>query len=257
MKLSLYLKKHWLKPIHELPGIFYITRRKGKKRLDVSRLDQIKKNLYNWEYWEYLINKDGEGLYQIEEERINDRNRTFRAIANFDYNLKPRQNYAVENARGRVLDVGAFDGKTLCYLWQKGFDCEGVDFGNTYLDIARENFIRVGGDPQKIVKGLFQKLPFEDNRFDTVISQETLEHFFFPEVMTKEIGRVLKNGGRFIGSTPLENRIDAETHILYYKLEGVKNLLLDAGFGIKDLVTIKNRPEDHDSNIIIWMAQKR
>ncbi len=254
-KFSFYFKEHKLKPYPGYPGVYHIVRRKGKKRLDISQLDLFKKKLDDWQFWDSLINNNNDEFYQIEEQRIKRQEKLFRFEKGGDYNLKERQEYAIEHAKGRILDVGFFDGKTLCFLLEKGNDCEGVDFGDTYVEVARENFRAAGGDPEKIIKGLFQNLPYKDETFDTVISQETLEHFFFPDIMIEEVRRVLKTGGFFIGSTPLENRIDSETHIVYYEESGVKALLED-GFKIRDFQLIKDLPQNQRPQLIVWTAEK-
>lgn len=256
LKFSFYLKKHTLKPYPDITGIYYIVKFKGKKRLKLSQLNLFKKNLNSYSFWDKLINYNNNELYQIETQRIQSHRENipnFNSNVNFD--LKERQKYAVKNAKGRILDVGFSYAITLCYLHQKGFDCEGVDFGDMYIEIGRKNFNHVGGDTKKLKKGLFQNLPYRNKTFDTVISQETIEHFLFPQVMTKEIWRVLKSGGYFIGSTPLKNKIDSETHIMYYTLEGIK-ALLEKYFKIKDLQLVKNLPSDHNPKLILWIAEK-
>ena len=78
---------------------------------------------------------------------------------------------------------------------------------------------------------------------------------FFPDIMLAEIRRVLKPGGSFVGSVPLENRIDSPSHIVYYTLSGINNLLSDY-FRIEELLTMKSRPTNKSENLIVWMAQK-
>jgi len=46
------------------------------------------------------------------------------------------------------------------------------------------------------------RLPFPDNRFDTVVIAEVIEHVESPFLLLKEIHRVLKEGGKIIITTP-------------------------------------------------------
>lgn len=45
-------------------------------------------------------------------------------------------------------------------------------------------------------------LPYEDNSFDLVISSEVIEHVLVPDRILTEAYRVLKDGGKFILTTP-------------------------------------------------------
>ncbi len=58
----------------------------------------------------------------------------------------------------------------------------------------------------KILNQIFfwdgNKLPFQDNDFDTVLCTEVLEHVSDTETFLKEMNRVLKPGGTFFFTTP-------------------------------------------------------
>jgi len=43
-------------------------------------------------------------------------------------------------------------------------------------------------------------IPFDDNFFDIIYSNQVLEHVLFPFELIKEVNRVLKKGGHFVGS---------------------------------------------------------
>ncbi len=253
MEMSFYFKKHTLKKIKNLEGIYYILKHKGKKRLIIKKLMEYKDNLYNISYWDKMINGNN-SFYNDEIKYINQK-KSYYKVFEKNTELKKRQSFALENAMENVLDVGCFDGKLMCFLHKQGIKCSGVDFCDVFLEIARKNFSLIEGNPQLIKKGLFQELPYSDKTFDTIISQETFEHFYFPRIMLNEIKRVLKKGGIFIDSVPLENRIDAVSHILYYTLDGLKNLLKQ-DFNIELLHTIKDYDSNKFRNLIIWKVKK-
>jgi SAM-dependent methyltransferase len=48
-------------------------------------------------------------------------------------------------------------------------------------------------------------IPFEDNEFDIFVTLDVFEHLFHPETVIKEIYRVLKPGGCYIMTVPIEN----------------------------------------------------
>ncbi len=77
------------------------------------------------------------------------------------------------------------------------------------------------------------KLPFKDNSFDVVSAFEVLEHLDEPWTAIKEINRVIKKDGRFLGSVAFLK----EFHSSYFHMShwGVIKLLEFGGFKILNL----------------------
>jgi SAM-dependent methyltransferase len=50
-----------------------------------------------------------------------------------------------------------------------------------------------------------EKLPFPENSYDIFLTMDVFEHLFNPEIAIKEIYRVLKPGGVYIMTVPIEN----------------------------------------------------
>lgn len=50
-----------------------------------------------------------------------------------------------------------------------------------------------------------EKIPFPDNTYDIFLTMDVFEHLFNPEIAIKEIYRVLKPGGVYIMTVPIEN----------------------------------------------------
>lgn len=95
----------------------------------------------------------------------------------------------------RVLDLGCGIGLTLGILVQvfpKTIGCE-VEEGITKAakEFSKNNFNK----KVRVVTYNGVKIPFPDNSFDIVTSIEVIEHTDKPEVMLKEIRRVLKPDG--------------------------------------------------------------
>lgn len=95
-----------------------------------------------------------------------------------------------------ILDVGCGTGSHL-ELYQR-YKCNlyGLDLSPSMLDVARERL----GDTAQLDLGDATDMPYEDDKFDLVISMLAL-HEMSPEtrsVVLGEIKRVLKNDGRIL-----------------------------------------------------------
>ena len=93
-----------------------------------------------------------------------------------------------------ILDLGAGAGILPemdfrgCVQKVCGVDPDVRVLANRHLDEARV--------------GTGEKIPFEDESFDAVISDNVLEHLTDPTQVFAEVNRVLKPGGRFLFKTP-------------------------------------------------------
>jgi SAM-dependent methyltransferase len=97
----------------------------------------------------------------------------------------------------RVLDVGAAQGRTVIALQELGYRSFGVEPMPQARDIAQQLAIEAGVNPEVIVGGSAEDLPFEDASFDVVLSCSVLEHVIDPEPAVAEACRVLAPGGVF------------------------------------------------------------
>jgi SAM-dependent methyltransferase len=96
---------------------------------------------------------------------------------------------------GRVLDVGCrFGALTRSYL--DGNEVVGIDIDRKALDEATA----LGIEP--VWADAAEPLPFEDKSFDVVVLGELLEHLPLPQLTVAEARRVLRPGGRLVGSVP-------------------------------------------------------
>lgn len=104
----------------------------------------------------------------------------------------------------RVLDVGCNAGETLNRLAKEfGIRGFGIDISDKTIDIAQKH----NTFNNQYTVGSADKLPYEDNYFDVVISQDVLEHLENPEDALSEMARVLKPKGKlFIYCISVNNR---------------------------------------------------
>ena len=98
-----------------------------------------------------------------------------------------------EKKRGRVLDIPAGFGREAAHLGELGF-----------ATILFDLFPRPSEKhPQVWVRGDATKnLPFANDRFDYVLTQEGIEHFEDQALFLKECARVLKPRGTLVLTTP-------------------------------------------------------
>lgn len=102
--------------------------------------------------------------------------------------------------RGPYLDVGCGTGLILRHL---SGNPTGIDLNPRNLEKARKY-----APSASLIQGdIEERLPFDDNIFETVTSTEVLEHLLYPEKTLQEIARVLIPGGYLIGSVPSNSRL--------------------------------------------------
>lgn len=99
-----------------------------------------------------------------------------------------------KNSKARLLDLGCGIGLTTAVLAKYFPNSMGCDIDGKEVKASKE-FLRLLKIKTKIILYDGRRLPFEDNSFDIVTSIEVTEHVANPELMLKEIRRVLKPDG--------------------------------------------------------------
>ncbi len=97
----------------------------------------------------------------------------------------------------------------------------------------------------EVIDGDFNKMPFSNNQFDSMVSQDSMLHSPDKGKLVKECARVLKDNGRFVFSDILEKstlgreeaqRIYSRVKVPHLaKFEEYEELLKEAGFTIKEV----------------------
>jgi SAM-dependent methyltransferase len=94
-----------------------------------------------------------------------------------------------------VLDLGAYGSEVLCSLNKLGFsNLTGIDFNPELLHMPFRESI-------KYVTGDFTKTSFPNQSFAAISAISVIEHGFSAPKLLAEMGRLLKPGGYFVGST--------------------------------------------------------
>lgn len=98
----------------------------------------------------------------------------------------------------KLLEVGVGAGTDHLQWARAGADCHGVDLTEAAIEVTRIRFEMYGFE-SKLQRLDAEELPFPDNSFDVVYSWGVIHHSEKPELIIREIKRVLKPGGVFIG----------------------------------------------------------
>ena len=148
-----------------------------------------------------------------------------------------------------VLDIGCGAGGALKVMAERITTgaLYGVDYSDVSVELSsKNNAENISAGKMKIIKASVEKLPFEDNTFDKII---TIESFYFwgePERDLKEVLRVLKKGGKLLiaadvyGDAELsdESIKSIEKYELFNPTRSeFKELLRNAGFEYAEIHT--------------------
>jgi SAM-dependent methyltransferase len=158
--------------------------------------------------------------------------------------LMARQRFALQAVQAglpygsKILDAGCGPGEMAAMLMQRGYEVWGIDIAEPMVRHARErcrsNRFRVGD---------IERIPFPDSTFDGVVCLGVLEYLDADAKALREIGRVLKPGGKAVVSTPNAlcplyqmDRVIASAESLYavakYRLRGKPVPARPANFGV-------------------------
>ena len=122
------------------------------------------------------------------------------------------------NAGQIVLDLGCGTSLHRGVCEHAGFTYVGLDYSN----------------PGAPILGDAHALPFRDESFEFVLSIAVLEHIQYPAVMLREVFRVLKPGGRFIGSASFLEPFH-EISFQHHSHMGLLSVLQQAGFKVRSI----------------------
>ena len=113
-----------------------------------------------------------------------------------------------------VLDIGSGPGIVATALAEYSKSVTAFDITPSMIEAAKKRSSELGIENIEFKVGRAENLPFEEDSFDIVVTRLTTHHFPEPELVLKEIRRVVKPGGRvvFADITSSENPEESELH---------------------------------------------
>ena len=144
----------------------------------------------------------------------------------------------------RIFELGCGNGSVANELHKLGFGVQGIDYSESGIRIAREQYPHLKLD----VGSAYDDLTGKYGKFPFVLSLEVVEHLFFPRKFAKAAYDLLEEGGTVIVSTPyhgywknlalaLTGKMDAHFtalwdwgHIKFWSVKTLTALLEEAGF---------------------------
>ncbi len=123
--------------------------------------------------------------------------------------------------KGRVIDLGCGTAPYKETILKTADEYIGVDWEISLHDKANVD----------VIADLSERLPFDDNYADIVVSFQVMEHLPEPHFFLSECFRILKQNGRLLLTVPFMWHIHEEPHDFFrYTRYGLRHLLAKAGF---------------------------
>jgi sarcosine/dimethylglycine N-methyltransferase len=138
------------------------------------------------------------GIYMTAEESIFDASR--RTVARM---MRSLQNIT---SGCNVLDIGSGYGGPARVI-AKTYGCQVTALNLSEVENERHRLLNQEQgltDVITVVDGNFEDIPYPDNSFDVIWSQDAILHSGHREQVVAEVARVLKPGGQFVFTDPME-----------------------------------------------------
>jgi SAM-dependent methyltransferase len=128
----------------------------------------------------------------------------------------PIERKAIEQVKGKVLDIGCGAGRHSLYLQNKGFDVLGIDSSPLAIKVCKLRGLK------KATVMTIEELDFKPNSFDTVIMMGSNFGLFggFKKAkgILKKLHKMTSENGLIIASTRDTFKTDIADHLEYHKL---------------------------------------
>ena len=149
-----------------------------------------------------------------------------------------------------LLDLGCGPGIVTAFLAPHAREVVAYDLTPEMLDQARQRCEKAGLKNIRFELGRAEKLPFEKESFDCVVTRLTIHHFPDPGQVMKEIFRVTRQNGKVVVADVVSSENDEEaalhnaletlrdpSHVRMLPARELRGLLESTGFRITSQVT--------------------
>ncbi len=96
---------------------------------------------------------------------------------------------------GKGLDIGCGNGEYIATMNSLGWDFTGIDINAATVKNCRDSGL-------KVFHGELQDVGFNNESFNAVTARHVIEHVKNPDILVREVARILKPGGNFLVQTP-------------------------------------------------------
>ncbi|MGN2337483.1 class I SAM-dependent methyltransferase [Clostridium cagae] len=143
----------------------------------------------------------------------------------------------LDSSKGRILDIGSFEGFFLNLFKEEGWETVGVEPSNSSAKICRERY------GIKVYNDMFENISFNEKEFDVIAVRHVLEHVDDPMNTILLMKKYLKDDGKIFIEVPNIEKFDyyniADSydfqHIWNFSVNVLKNYLSKCGLDVVDV----------------------
>ena len=162
-------------------------------------------------------------LKRVEEEFTKQAETFDKYAAQAGGNVAELMAHAIGDAgKGAVLDVACGPGAVTAAVAERATSVTAFDATPAMLEKARQRCAKAGLDNVTFEQGDAAAMPFDDGRFDGVVTRLAIHHFPDPAKILAEISRVLRPGGTLVVADVISSE-DAAEAALHNAIEIIRD----------------------------------